>query len=298
MTALDFARQYLFEPLGIGQAIWPTDPQGYNRGSGDLMLHPHDMAKLGYLWMNYGVWEGEQIVSRQWVEDSVKPLMEVGDDEYYGYGWWVYPGDMDMYIAIGRGGQRIVVVPAWNLMAVTTGGGFDFDAIVPLLFEMMSDMSETRPANPDGVAALEAAVTTVAQPPAPEVAALPDTAAAISGQTFVLAPNPLEIGTLGFEFNDSAEAVLLVTSAGSDQMSSLPIGMDGAFRLFPGNYDLPQGMRGYWADDQTFVLDWDEIANNHHRIIQMRFEGNRLVVEGRETTSEGGMTFEGRLQNP
>jgi hypothetical protein len=74
--------------------------------------------------------------------------------------------------------------------------------------------------------------------------------------------------------------------------------MDGAFRLFPGNYDLPQGMRGYWADDQTFVLDWDEIANNHHRIIQMRFEGNRLVVEGRETTSEGGMTFEGRLQNP
>ncbi len=300
MTALDFARQYLFEPLGIGEAIWPTDPQGYSRGWGDLRLHPHDMAKLGYLWLNNGVWEGEQIVSREWVENSVKPLMEVGDGEYYGYGWWIYPtGEPESFNAIGRGGQRIAVVPAWNLMVVTTGGGFDFDEIVPLLLETLSDMSESRPANPDGVAELEAAVTTVTQPPASEqLAALPDTATAISGQTFVFEPNPLEIETLGFEFNDSAEAILHFTPAGSDQMVSWPIGLDGAFRLFPGDYDLPQGLRGYWADDQTFVIDYDEIANNDHIIIRMRFEGDRVVVEGQETAHEVGVTFEGRLQNP
>lgn len=95
MTALDFARQYLFEPLGIGDAIWLTDPQGYNRGSEGLYLHPHDMAKLGYLWLNNGVWEGEQVVSREWVESSVTPQIDVpggGDD--YGYGWWITRGDL------------------------------------------------------------------------------------------------------------------------------------------------------------------------------------------------------------
>ena len=64
MTALDFARRYLFEPLGIQDVLWRTDPQGFSRGSEGIYLHPRDMAKLGYLWLNRGAWDGKQIVSR------------------------------------------------------------------------------------------------------------------------------------------------------------------------------------------------------------------------------------------
>ena len=70
MTALEFGRENLFEPLGIRDVIWPVDPQGFNYGWGDLYLYPHDAAKIGYLWLNNGVWDNEQIVSRKWVEDS------------------------------------------------------------------------------------------------------------------------------------------------------------------------------------------------------------------------------------
>ena len=63
MTALDFARQYLFEPLGIHEVFWQTDPQGYTDGWGDLYLKPRDTAKIGYLWLNNGAWDGKQIVS-------------------------------------------------------------------------------------------------------------------------------------------------------------------------------------------------------------------------------------------
>ena len=128
--------------------------------------------------------------------------------------------------------------------------------------------------------------------------AAPDTARAISGQMFVFAPNPLEIETLGFEFNDSAEATLHFTPAGSDQIVSWPVALDGVYRLFPGDYDLPQGLRGYWADDQTFVIEYDEIANNDHTLIKLRFEGDRVVVAGQETAHEVGVTFEGSLQTP
>jgi CubicO group peptidase (beta-lactamase class C family) len=89
-TALAFARQYLFAPLGIKDALWESDPQGFNDGWADLYLHPHDMAKIGYLWLNGGVWEGKQIVPREWVESSVRVQMaETGDDDKYGYGWGI-----------------------------------------------------------------------------------------------------------------------------------------------------------------------------------------------------------------
>lgn len=298
MTALEFARQNLFEPLGIQEVIWPTDPQDYSRGWGDLHLLPHDMAKLGYLWLNNGVWDGRQIISREWVENSVKAQLKTGGDDDYGYGWWVQTEAPEAYSAIGRGGQRIIVVPAWNLMVVTTGGGFDFSEIESLLLDTLADMGEPLPANPAGVAQLEAALTSVAQPPEPEsVIDLPDTARAISGETFVFGPNPLEIDTLSFEFNDSAEATLHITLDGSP-MASLPIALDGVYRLFPGDYNLPMGLRGHWADDQTFMLEYDTVANNDHTLIRMHFEGDHVVVEGHETAHEVGVTFEGSLLNP
>lgn len=89
MTALEFARQTLFEPLGIREALWDTDPQGFNHGWADLFLQPRDAARIGYLWLNKGAWEGRQIVPSNWVEDSTKVQINTGLSDDYGYGWWI-----------------------------------------------------------------------------------------------------------------------------------------------------------------------------------------------------------------
>jgi CubicO group peptidase (beta-lactamase class C family) len=299
MTALDFARQNLFEPLNITDFFWLTDPQDYNRGWADLYLHPHDMAKIGYLWLNKGQWEDKQIVSRDWVEISTRVQMDTGDDDDYGYGWWVSNDEPASYSAFGRGGQRILVVPDWNLIVVTTGGGFDFDEIEPLLIPTIVDLDRTLPANPAGMVRLEEALNTIKQPPEPQpVAPLPEMARDISGRTFVFEPNTLGIENMRFEFNDSAEAILYVTLNESGQMPPWPIGLDGVYRLYPGDYGLPAGQRGYWADAQTFVLEHDEIARNNYFTFRMRFEGDRVVVDGQETAHEFGVRFEGLLENP
>ncbi len=297
MTALDFGRKNLFEPLGIRDVIWPTDPQGYNVGSADLFLHPHDMAKIGYLWLNKGQWEDKQIISRDWVEKSVRVQKDTGGDDDYGYGWWVSTDDPVSYSAIGRGGQRILVVPAWNLIVVTTGGGFDFDEIEPLLTTTIVDMNKTLSANPAGMIKLEAALNTISRPPVPrEVAPLPEMARMISGKTFTFELNPLNVENMRLEFNDSDEAILYLTLTDSGQTRPMPIGLDGVYLLFPGDYNLPQGMRGYWVDAQTFVLEHDEIAKNDHIMLRMHFEDNHVVVEGKETAHEIGVRFEGRLE--
>lgn len=297
MTALEFARKNLFKPLGIQESIWSTDPQGHNRGSEGVYLHPRDAAKIGYLWLNRGQWEGKQIVSRDWVENSVKAQIKTGEGDDYGYGWWVTP-ENGVYTAAGRGGQFIKVVPFLNTIVVTTGGGFDYDEIDPLLTAALVDPDEPLPANPAGVAKLEEALRTIVQPPeARPVPSLPKTAKAISGKTFVFGPNPLELEAAGLEFDGSADAVLHIKLAGG-KLESLPMGLDGVYRMSRGEYDLPQGLRGSWTNVNTFVFEYDNIANNDHTIIRMRFKGSLVEMEGKETAHEFGVSFEGRLKKP
>jgi len=303
MTALEFARQSLFAPLGIRDVIWPADPQGVTRGWGDIRLLPRDMAKIGFLWRNGGAWDGRQIVSSGWVAGSVKPHINTGEDEHYGYGWWVdtakEQGEFSSYRADGRGGQYVIVVPSLDLIIVTTGGGFDIDEIAPLLVQAIGDMRKPLPANPAGVAALEAAVTAVAQAPHPSpVPPLPPMARVVSGKTFVFGPNPLGMKAVRFEFNDSATATGYLTFADSTQPQRWPIGLDGVYRMSKGEYGAPLGLRGYWADAQTLVFEYAGITSNDHFTFRMRFAGDRVAVEAQETAHELGVRFEGRLQRP
>ena len=84
-NTLDFARDNLFDRLGIKDAEWPEDPQGVNHGWGDLRLHPRDMARIGQLFLNAGDWNGVQVVSKAWAQEATQKLV-VGDTEENGYG--------------------------------------------------------------------------------------------------------------------------------------------------------------------------------------------------------------------
>jgi len=297
MTALEFARQNLFEPLGIRDVIWPADPQGVTRGWGDIRLLTRDMAKLGFLFLNQGQWDGQQIVSRRWVEEATKAQMVTSDDPY-GYGWWMDPAVEGGYRADGRGGQYIYVLPEWDMIVVTTGGGFGMDEIAELLLASFSDFEEPLPANPEGVARLEAAIDAVVQPPEPgQVAPLPDVARAISGKTYVFEPNPATLESVAFEFDGSSEATFIFKASGVPLVSP-QVGLDGVYRFSTGPDGRPVAFRGAWSDAQTFFLEYDGITNNDHSLLQFRFDGDQVEVNVQETAHEVGVSFEGRLQNP
>ena len=297
LTALEFARKNLFEPLGIHNVIWSKDPQGFNHGWSDLYMHPRDAAKIGYLFLHKGVWDGRQIVSREWVEDSVSRQIKTGFDDDYGYGWWV-TGKKGQFDAIGRGGQRIRMWPALNIVLVMTGAGVDIDDIEPFIAPALIDLRNPLPADTAGVGKLNDALASILKPPAPKpVAPLPDTALAISGKTFGFAPNPLRLNTLKLEFNESPEARMQITFFDNESPRSGAIGLDGIYRFSPGEYNLPVGQRGHWADEHTFVLEYEEIANRDANNVRMLFEGNRVTIEARERTHEAGVSFEGKMQS-
>ena len=119
MRADDFAREYLFDPLGAYIVYWTGDPQGHTFGAGGLNLTTQDMARFGQLYLQGGVWEGEQIVPADWVATSTtRQVASTGPASGYGYQWWVRPDRV--YGAFGYRGQRIFVVPDLDMVVVFT----------------------------------------------------------------------------------------------------------------------------------------------------------------------------------
>ena len=102
--------------------LWKVDPQGNNPGGFGAHFTAREMAKLGYLYLNNGVWDGEQIVPASYVQDSTHQHSEGGWPVHlpYGYLWWVTQhGNNDAFFASGFGSKLIYVVPALDIVIVT-----------------------------------------------------------------------------------------------------------------------------------------------------------------------------------
>jgi len=125
----EFAEQYLFSPLGITDYEWDFINPDLIHASGNLRLRPRDMAKLGMLFLNEGVWRGEQIVSEDWIKKSTQAHATTSWESGYGYQWWLvtYRSGLqifDSFYANGWGGQRIIVFPSLEMVVVFTGGNY------------------------------------------------------------------------------------------------------------------------------------------------------------------------------
>ena len=124
----DYAARYLFKPLGIEKKnwAWNYDLTSNDKEFSQIHLRPRDMLKLGILYANGGIWNGRRILSKSWVEASLAAQSKV-DQTDYGFFWWrpwLNVGGKHVYLsaAQGNGGQKIYVLPAYNLVAVFTGG--------------------------------------------------------------------------------------------------------------------------------------------------------------------------------
>ena len=122
----EFAREALFEPLGITAVEW-NRVKGDTDAGGGLRLRPRDMAKIGQLVLAGGRWNDRQIVSKAWIETSTASKIKATDGQFYGYLWWLGRSllngrEVHWVGALGRGGQSIRIVPELDLVVVVTAG--------------------------------------------------------------------------------------------------------------------------------------------------------------------------------
>ena len=142
MKTVDYANRYLFEPLGIKPHInfeaktaeehkqftisktpkgniWFSDSDGLGTPGYGLCMSAEDMAKIGLMCLNKGIYDGKQIVSASWIEEMTTPKT-VESDHFrgmdYGYLWWIIDREKNIYAAIGNSGNVIYVNPEKNIV--------------------------------------------------------------------------------------------------------------------------------------------------------------------------------------
>jgi len=160
-----YAEEVLFGPMEISEYIWKTHENGTAQCDRGLSMLPRDLAKIGLLVLNDGKWQNKQLVSEEWICESTKPRVPQSEFSDYGYQWWHRSkqnkswwkdpvhgskNEHDMIIALGAGGQYIMVVRDQNMVIVTTSSdnnednGMAFQKIPMVIEEIVPAITNTR----------------------------------------------------------------------------------------------------------------------------------------------------------
>ena len=279
-SAAAYAREHLFGPIGIVDHAWegsgPDDSWGYS----GLSLDPLDMARLGYLYLRGGEWDGVQVVPSNWVEDSTSPQITAGTmADSYGFLWWV---DDDMFMMQGYGGQFVYVLPAQDLVVVFTGAlqqqrFFTPRRLLSNYIEAAVIADHALPANPGAAARLDSLTRVLGSGTVEPLRPLPDLAQSVSGGIFEFAENKMGLRRLILHFTPGSSEAELAFVVGA-VAASITIGLDGVFRTSE-LYGQRWACRGQWVNGETFVLEQELPGKVLRRRVTLSFQGDTLSFE-------------------
>lgn len=301
---IDYLQPRLFEPLGIEGVDWEVSPSGVNTGGWGLRVKTEDMAKFGQLYLNNGVWDGEQILPESWVEEATKGQIKQApeapqetidsSDWLQGYGYQFWRTRHNAFRADGAFGQFIIVLPELNAVVIYTSETPDLQNQINLVWEYLLPAFHEEP-----LAADESALTTLRGKleslslPIPEKkrSTLEDK---INEQTFRFYENNLGMESVAFKFNyDSLDLILKSKTAvheigfGSGEWSFGETTKRGPYLLQDATASmtgiLPYKISGAytWLDDSTLELTLRYIESPHTEIITCRFTGDNVEIESR-----------------
>jgi CubicO group peptidase (beta-lactamase class C family) len=139
-----FATKNLFAPLQISQAEWQFTPSGSAMTGGGLGLQSRDYLKLGQVYANGGIWNGNRVISERWVQQSIQPHVQVDGETEYGYLWWLKAftsGDKTFpaYLMQGNGGNKVAVFPEAALVVVITSENYNVAGAHALTDRLLSE---------------------------------------------------------------------------------------------------------------------------------------------------------------
>ena len=262
VDTLAYARQKLFAPLGITDVFWRRDPQGVSTGGYGLFMQPRDMAKIGYLYLHRGEWEGRQLLPREWVDKVFNPEVEMHVGTLrYANGWWTLP-QSHAHMAVGYLRQLIIVLPETDTVAVVTGSGRHYP-FAQLIDRVVAAAISPRPlpADPAASARLAQRVADAGVEKASPVAPAAAIASSISGKTFRIDPNWMGLGSIKLDLtsaNPRYETTFSAPGASSPaQRIDGPLGLDGIFRVRDRERKESEpllAVKGTWLSENSFQL--------------------------------------------
>ncbi|MBC7568521.1 MAG: serine hydrolase [Spirosoma sp.] len=313
-TVLNYLTPRLFGPLGIEGADWEVDPAGVNTGGWGLRVRTEDIAKFGQLYLQKGAWKGKRLLPESWVADATQShiMQPAGDksrdssDWLQGYGYQFWRCRHDAYRGDGAFGQYCIVMPDKDAVIAITSETANMPAVLNAVWEHI-------------LPALQSAGTSVARSlPEPmtqklKSLALPlpvnntatPTMQKISGKSFGIEPNSLNIDTASltfgkdgclFNFHDDQgdHRVLCGLNRwreGETTVSVLPLKLVNTPVL--NETTVRVAGTGTWSDANTFLMTWRFIETAHYETVTCRFTDDGVSIR-----FENSLSIIGHAKDP
>jgi CubicO group peptidase (beta-lactamase class C family) len=282
-SALEYAKAQLFGPLGITDVFWRRDPQGISAGGAGLYLQPRDMAKIGYLYLRNGSWDGRQIVPPAWIDAVNHASVDMRlPGLRYANQFWALP-DRHVYMAVGFHRQLIVVMPDLDIVAVATGTRhYPSTRLIEGIADAVKS-SEPLPENASARAALDLSIADAAAERPSPVGPVPETAKQVSGKVYAFGSNVLNLRTLALNLSDTNPSFEFVSTGSASTTTTYgnsgPLGLDGTYRTGGRARFGVNAAKGSWQDEKTFVLDLQTLGNDDARKFTLTFEGPNVDLQ-------------------
>lgn len=208
MTAHDFLKPRLFKPLGIKDTTWSTSPEGINFGASHLRLDTEDMAKFGQFWLQGGIWNGEQILNKEYIAAASSKQISNGNNDHswgYGYGYQFWLNPPGGYRADGAYGQYSMIFPKQNSVVAIASESMNSGETMNMVWDILYPelgATESIPENTSAVVQMKKRLS--------ELTCLPEQFVSKSlneskydSKLYTIEENPLDVESMTFEFQDN-----------------------------------------------------------------------------------------------
>jgi CubicO group peptidase (beta-lactamase class C family) len=266
---LDYLRPRLFDPLGIENPIWETDPLGVSIGGTGLHIKTEDIARFGQMYLQRGMWQGKRILPEAWVAEATSAHSDnsntqINPDWTVGYGYQFWRCRHDCYRGDGAFGQYCIVMPEQDAVLAIIGGVRDMQAVLDKVWEHLlpAMQPEALPADPQACGELcdKLAVLSL---PLPKGQPSSPWAEQWWGKTCKLESNDLKLESVAIEFGDDRGTLIVRGDRGTlivrDDRGEHPMQV-GYDTWLKGNTDArghgvePVATCGAWTAEDTYEV--------------------------------------------
>jgi CubicO group peptidase (beta-lactamase class C family) len=295
-TLLDYLTPRLFEPLGIQHPTWDSSPSGINIGGWGLKVRTKDIANLGQLYLQKGMWQGKQLIPAAWVEEATTKQTSNGSspdsDWEQGYGYQFWRCRHDLYRGDGAFGQYCIVFPKQDAVLAITSGTTDMGAIMNLVWDHLLPALSDKPVeeNKKAFIALQDKLSSLSLSAIKEEPVSP-LVKTISNQPYTMQPNQEGITAMSFDLKAKTPSIMFAVK---DKSFSIPVGngtLKNGTYLLPTGESTPVASSGAWISPDTLQVRTYLYETPFYFTYKIAFNKNDVTV-GRTSNVNIGPAIE------
>ncbi len=284
-SLLEYLRPRIFDPLGIENPFWETDPRGINVGGTGLHIKTEDIARFGQMYLQKGMWQGKQLVPEAWIAEATKVTSDnsntqTNPDWSVGYGYQFWRCRHNAYRGDGAFGQYCIVMPEQDAVLAMISGMQDMQPTMDKVWEYVlpAMQADVLPADSHAYDELCNKLAALSLPMADGAASSPK-AEQWSGKIYKLETNHLNLESVAIQFNESVSTLILHNASGKHLIQIGHSAWTEGTSNIRGRGDEPIAASGAWTADDTYEVRVCYTGDAYCPIFRFRYQSSELQFE-------------------